>query len=306
MRSSLIALLSLPLLASACASSDTVDELSGETSADDALEGKGDSGAPDGAYTYFEVWHDPSGWFGLHRLNRSTTVCHDGTSDWGCWVPSLDFAEASLPAELQAKLVEAADRDYYASGALAIVRGRFGSKQYPSYGDLGRFIVTEAWVSDGDDVSDGVFVKAKDNGVRCIQAPCPTVTEKALNTSRSANIAGIDWSYSGYSDEQIAAFGLDMTRPGGVILAGNRYNFTENNVSASGRTATAVYRQLVEPQCHVGGCSGQICSDQEGIVSTCEWREEYACYQTATCERQTDGTCGWTQTPELNACLGQF
>lgn len=50
------------------------------------------------------------------------------------------------------------------------------------------------------------------------------------------------------------------------------------------------------------GCSGQICSDQE-VFTTCEWREEYACYRSATCERQADGTCGWTMTPELQACL---
>jgi eight-cysteine-cluster-containing protein len=55
--------------------------------------------------------------------------------------------------------------------------------------------------------------------------------------------------------------------------------------------------------CFIGGCSSQICSDQEDVVSTCEWREEYACYKTATCERQVDGRCGWTQTPELLTCL---
>lgn len=57
--------------------------------------------------------------------------------------------------------------------------------------------------------------------------------------------------------------------------------------------------------CYVGGCSGQICSDQKDVVSTCEYREEYACYRTATCERQKDNQCGWTQTSELTACLGK-
>jgi hypothetical protein len=57
--------------------------------------------------------------------------------------------------------------------------------------------------------------------------------------------------------------------------------------------------------CYVGGCSGQICSDQEGMVSTCEFRQEYACYQTAKCERQSSGQCGWTITPELSMCLSE-
>jgi hypothetical protein len=55
--------------------------------------------------------------------------------------------------------------------------------------------------------------------------------------------------------------------------------------------------------CFKGGCSGQICSDQDGMMSDCMFREEYACYQTAVCERQTSGECGWTSTPKLEACL---
>lgn len=55
--------------------------------------------------------------------------------------------------------------------------------------------------------------------------------------------------------------------------------------------------------CYIGGCSGQICSDQKGMVSTCEYREEYACYKTAKCERQVSGKCGWTQTSALLSCL---
>lgn len=58
-----------------------------------------------------------------------------------------------------------------------------------------------------------------------------------------------------------------------------------------------------EGGCYVGGCSGQICSDEEGVVSTCEYKAEYACYQNAKCERQSDGKCGWTPTEELQMCL---
>jgi len=54
--------------------------------------------------------------------------------------------------------------------------------------------------------------------------------------------------------------------------------------------------------CVKTGCSGQICADQHR-VSTCEFRPEYACYQTAACERQANGQCGWTQTPALTSCL---
>ena len=57
-----------------------------------------------------------------------------------------------------------------------------------------------------------------------------------------------------------------------------------------------------QASCKPTGCSGQICSDQD-VITTCEYREEYACYKTAKCERQSNGQCGWTQTPELQGCL---
>lgn len=61
---------------------------------------------------------------------------------------------------------------------------------------------------------------------------------------------------------------------------------------------------IVQGGCKVTGCSGQVCSDEE-VITTCEWREEYACYKTAKCERQADDKCGWTMTDELAACMSQ-
>ncbi len=54
--------------------------------------------------------------------------------------------------------------------------------------------------------------------------------------------------------------------------------------------------------CRPTGCSGQICSDED-IASTCEYRSEYACYRNAECKRQSNGSCGWTQSSTLLACL---
>jgi eight-cysteine-cluster-containing protein len=56
--------------------------------------------------------------------------------------------------------------------------------------------------------------------------------------------------------------------------------------------------------CAPAGCSGQICAEEGAeIMTTCEFRPEYACYRAAACERQPSGECGWTETPELRACL---
>jgi hypothetical protein len=58
-------------------------------------------------------------------------------------------------------------------------------------------------------------------------------------------------------------------------------------------------------RCVVGGCSGQLCIEEDGFgVTNCMWSESYACYKDfGKCERQPNGNCGWSQTPELKQCL---
>jgi len=56
--------------------------------------------------------------------------------------------------------------------------------------------------------------------------------------------------------------------------------------------------------CIKTGCSGTICAEPgKEVVTTCEFKPEYACYRDAACARQGDGSCGWTTTPKLTACL---
>lgn len=60
----------------------------------------------------------------------------------------------------------------------------------------------------------------------------------------------------------------------------------------------------VATACEKGGCSGTVCTEPgTQVMTTCEYRPEYACYATAHCERQADGPCGWTQSADLVACL---
>lgn len=302
------------LFVGAC-TNDVVDELAGPEEAE-PLDGKADI-TEGGVHTYYEISRDirkcafpMCGGFLLDRLNASSTKCHDGTTSEACYTPELDLSQSGLSAAAFDKLVAAADRSTFGEGVHAIVRGRFLKKNLTTPSpELGRFVVTEIWLAQSEAVSDGVFVKVADNGLRCIAAPCPSTGEKALNTSRLSAIADIDFTDAALEPSvQDAAIG-DLFEPHGLIIAGDRYNFKIDGRKGKGRTATAVYRRLkdtADAPCFVGGCSGQICSDQEGVISTCEFRPEYACYQQATCERQAGGECGWTETPELDACLADI
>jgi hypothetical protein len=57
-----------------------------------------------------------------------------------------------------------------------------------------------------------------------------------------------------------------------------------------------------EGECRKTGCSSHVCADED-VFTTCEARPDDVCYQNATCERLDDGACGFTPSPELQACL---
>lgn len=66
--------------------------------------------------------------------------------------------------------------------------------------------------------------------------------------------------------------------------------------------------ELVKPGgvvCRKTGCSGTVCSDRD-MVSNCAYQEVYSCYQTAKCEVQASGQCGWTQDLALKSCLSRY
>ena len=278
-------LLAVLVATSACAAS--ADDLAGESQTDGDLGGKADA-ATDGVYTYFQI-HASGAGFVLQRLNRSTTTCGTNTAKASCTVSTLDWSEAALSDASVGKFVDATGL----TGEHAIVRGRFAST---------RFIVTEAWLAESTTVAGGVFAKITPSGIECITTPCPTMKEHSLNNSFTANISAIDWSYSELSERQISTFTTEISSPYGTIIAGDRYTLSHS--SQKGRTATAAFHRLVEDApCYRGGCSDEICSDQQGVVSTCIWKPEYACDQAAACERQSTGECGFTQDDAFNACI---
>ena len=57
--------------------------------------------------------------------------------------------------------------------------------------------------------------------------------------------------------------------------------------------------------CMITGCSGQVCADGD-VITTCEYKSEYACYEQAVCERQSNGQCGWTLTAAVGRCLQEL
>ncbi|MES2223911.1 MAG: hypothetical protein V4469_03185 [Patescibacteria group bacterium] len=92
-----------------------------------------------------------------------------------------------------------------------------------------------------------------------------------------------------------AGYGITEGHPSKCYDAeGNKFlEFPETTDSTSGTKGS----------CYTGGCSNEVCSDHKGVVSNCIYKEEFGCYRAASCERQSDGKCGWTETPVLRECI---
>ena len=107
-----------------------------------------------------------------------------------------------------------------------------------------------------------------------------------------------------FPDDGSAERFLEACLRGDPVLPGEQNE--EGEVIAPPLVENPPVEPQVAPGCAVGGCSSQICGEEgevEGVVTTCEWRSEYACYVESRCERQASGQCGWTETAEYTQCM---
>lgn len=135
--------------------------------------------------------------------------------------------------------------------------------------------------------------------VECIQAGTVRISLRtnADGTAETKTIALGDRIIAG--DDAVTFVSVAPARLQGNAPAQGAYRltFAVEPAQQGGGSGTAGGR------CYVGGCSSEICSDTPDQASPCIYKPEFACYRKATCERQADGACGWTQTAELSACL---
>ena len=235
------------------------------------------------------------GGYFIKLANHSRTRCANGRYSSECYVASIEWNGLPEPQNnsglVRGSLSTRGDR-----------RGKYGLLQ-----------AREVWLAANDKQPSGTFYRVRDRGIRCIAAPCETHHEAKLNTSVSRNIAGVDLSGVGPAEIAMADTNQAMTSPDGVLVAGDHTRVTGPAGRSQMLKATQFYLRAKpggttsgndnqNKPCFKTGCSGQVCADEE-VVTTCEYRTEYECYKTAKCERQANGKCGFTDTPELRRCL---
>lgn len=243
LRTSLIfSLLAAATLLPACADSQPADELDGETTAD-GEDGKGDAAA---AFTYFNVLPDNRacslnsgadcgrGFF-VSRANRTTTQCGRGFAQSQCKVLVIDWRGTAMPASV-AKSYE----DGLHDGKPLLVRGSL----VPAANDAGTTLaVTEIWVASKPEWVDGVFTMVHDNGIRCVRAPCPSLTERKLNSNLSAQISSIDFDDSGADDAAIERAREGLYTDGLVVVGYRIYD----SLDGKGRSVNKFFTRAPVP-----------------------------------------------------------
>lgn len=248
--------------------------------------------------TYFTVRSDlrkcaspMCGGYFVKRVNHLRTLCSNGRYDEECYVADIDWrGHATVEAER------------------ALLRGRITRNFRSLSGRFGKLIVSETWEAAGPNPGTGNFFRVRDRGVRCITYPCLTHHESRLNSSVGRNIAGVDLTSTGASENAIQEAGMAMSARAGILVSGSHKVQTGPAGRAVVLVASQFYLRAREESslkpCIKTGCSGQVCSDEE-VVTTCEYRPEYDCYKQARCERQANGQCGFTPTKELTECLNR-
>lgn len=190
-----------------------------------------------------------------------------------------------------------------------------GVEEYPSY-DLGakaQFIKINMPIP-GDPVASPLLITGEARGMY-FEGSFPVEIRDANGKILGSGPAQAqtDWMVDAFVPFQLWLNFEKSTTPNGTLIfkKDNPSGLPENDDQAviNVRFAPVAPPSSIEPvgsaPCRAGGCSGQVCTDQTDLATTCEWREEYACYKVATCARQSDGACGWTPTQTLTDCLAK-
>jgi hypothetical protein len=202
----------------------------------------------------------------VKRVNNQKTRCADGAWAEDCHAVDVDLSALGLGEE------QTWDVRYLFESGFGLVRGHLVEVQTEG-GIAHTLVATEAWAGQALVAPEGTFYDVKNSGVKCVTFPCPSFSEKKLNTHKKpAAIAGVDLAASGASDE---AVGLGYEQSvSGVLVAGTHVTETGPGGSMNALVASELYLEVTPASPgHCGGFAGFTCD--EGYV--CDYAVEDGC-----------------------------
>lgn len=206
------------LALSACATGGDEDEIGGDTT---SQTDKADTVAT--TSTYFAARPDLRkciaplcGGYWVHRLNKSTTKCSDGTYHSECYVWDLDISGLGLTDDEQAVVTTE-----------FLFRGDVSATDINGY-HVGMLKVFEVWQpASGGTVPSGTFYRVDPNLIRCITTPCPTQYHEAkLDSTVSTTLVGFTGPFAdklAAIDHSVLAAGTNYAYSGGKKLKATQF-----------------------------------------------------------------------------------
>jgi hypothetical protein len=158
------------------------------------------------------------GWF-LQRVNHAQTRCLGGELRTRCYVASIDGTVLT--------------------GALFLARGRLSTAMLPGSSGYATLELSQAWSPTvGTATGPGVVYRARDNGVRCIAAPCFSFDARPVERSSTIRLSDVDLSGVRLTPaERRRATGSSATV--GLLVTGRIVAVPEAGPAGTGRALVA-------------------------------------------------------------------
>jgi hypothetical protein len=100
-----------------------------------------------------------------------------------------------------------------------LVWGRIVPADIAGFPELRELQVVRAWRPASARPPTGVFRRLVDNRIRCVKAPCYSISAGALNTARGRTVSGVDLRRAGASAEE-RRWAIDLIERPGLIATG--------------------------------------------------------------------------------------